>query len=88
MNLTQQQRTDIQNELDKREAEYQNQLNEAKALWDGELAMLEDEAAEVETDLDQQQVEIEAQLDMCETYEQKQHILKVYNIIDEKGLVK
>lgn len=29
--------------------------------------------------------EIKAQLKMCETYEQKQAILKAYNIIDEQG---
>ncbi len=32
--------------------------------------------------------EVEAQLDMCETYEQKQQILKAYKIIDENGKIK
>lgn len=32
-----------------------------------------------------QQREIEAQLDICETYEQKMNVLKIYNIVDEKG---
>ena len=29
--------------------------------------------------------EIRAQLDICETYEQKQNILKAYGVIDEQG---
>lgn len=32
--------------------------------------------------------EVEAQLHMCETYEQKQQILKAYKIIDENGKIK
>ena len=32
-----------------------------------------------------QQREIEAQLDICETYEQKMNVLKIYNVVDEKG---
>ena len=31
--------------------------------------------------------EINAQLNMCETYEQKQNILKVYNVIDKNGIL-
>ena len=31
--------------------------------------------------------EVKSQLSMCETYEQKQHILRVYDIIDERGKV-
>lgn len=30
-------------------------------------------------------LEIEAQLDMCDTYEQKQNILKAYKVIDDQG---
>lgn len=29
--------------------------------------------------------EIKAQLDICETYEQKMNVLKIYNVVDEKG---
>lgn len=35
--------------------------------------------------LDDLLCEVKAQLDMCETYEQKQNIYKLYNIINEEG---
>jgi len=43
--------------------DYQYAVNEVKTRWEDELAMIEQEANDVETDLDQQQVEIEAQLE-------------------------
>ena len=52
-----------------------------------EVRKVYNELGKKETELNMLCGEINAQLEMCETYEQKQEILKRYKVINEKGTI-
>lgn len=52
------------------------------------LDMLIQNFYKVEDEINNLKSEIEAQLELCETYEQKINVLKTYKVLDEAGKVK
>jgi hypothetical protein len=74
-----------------------NMLEEAVSVYPNSIKLNDDIEQEIrkaynelnkkETELCKLCNEINAQLEMCETYEQKQEILKRYKVINEKGTI-
>lgn len=74
-----------------------NRLEEVVSLYPNSIKLnddIEQEIRKVYNELDKKESElrrlcdeINAQLEMCETYEQKQEILKRYKVINEKGTI-
>ena len=53
----------LQLELSTAQTEYTEQVNNEKTFYEGELAMVEEEASDSETQLDMEQTEVEAQME-------------------------
>ena len=74
-----------------------NRLEDAVSVYPNSINLDDDIKQEIrkvynelnkkETELSMLCDEIHAQLEMCETYEQKQEILKRYKVINEKGTI-
>ncbi len=74
-----------------------NSLEEAVSVYPNSIKLndyIEQEIRKVYNELNKKEIELDilcneinAQLEMCETYEQKQEILKRYKVINEKGTI-
>ena len=53
----------LQMELSNYQLEYTGQVDSTKTIYEGELAMIEEEASDQETQLDMEQTEVEAQME-------------------------
>lgn len=65
-----------------------NYVFEKDAEFDAKTEKLNEKYDKKLAEIDAEFIEIRAMLSECETYEQKQNILKVYGVIDEQGKLK
>ena len=65
-----------------------NYVFEKDAEFDAKTEKLNEKYDKKLAEIDAEYIEIRAMLSECETYEQKQNILKAYGVIDEQGKLK